>query len=272
MLSQHFVRGFLLASGLTLCSLCCIANAALSRDERIERHVEALTATLASNERDALAKIPMFERKLLALRAYLRAGKNLPARWSWTDEQIRSYEQSSEYQQLRADIEAITREFERRHSGYTLYANTQVRSLDTQIERWNSNPRVGVTARNLYLATQAALAEAPKQPSAESLARFERLLRQWRPSPAAPLAAPGLSMHGQSRAIDFQIMKDGQIVAATELNAVAREWEASGWSRKLKAAVNAASTRFKGPLAAPNEPWHYEYLPPGATTTGKRRE
>jgi hypothetical protein len=67
-------------------------------------------------------------------------------------------------------------------------------------------------------------------------------------------------MHGQSRAIDFQIMKDGKIVAATEVGAVASQWDAPGWTRRLKEAIAAASPRFKGPLAAPNEPWHYEYV------------
>ena len=81
--------------------------------------------------------------------------------------------------------------------------------------------------------------------------------------PPSPLAAPGLSMHGQSRAIDFQIMKGGRIVAATEVGAVEREWDAAGWTRKLRQAVLAASPRFKGPLAAPDEPWHYEYRADG---------
>jgi hypothetical protein len=241
---------------LTLYGLSGVAHA---DNEKIERYATALTASLDSNECSALARIAPLERKLLALRSYLRAGANLQTRWSWTDEQIRSYEHSIEYQRLRADIDAITKEFERRNPGYSLYANTQVRSLDTQIERWNSNPRVGATAGNLYKAARDELANLPRHADSESLSRFERFLKQWRPSPGAPLAAPGLSMHGQSRAIDFQIMKGGQIVAATELNAVAREWEATGWSRKLKVAVNAAGPRFKGPLAAPNEPWHYEY-------------
>jgi hypothetical protein len=248
-----------LASTFAACFFVCVGSDADAQGENVERHVAALTATLGPNEQEALAKIPSLDRRLLALRAYLRAGQNLRTRWSWSDEQIRAFGQSAEYERLRADIAAITLEFERRNPGYTLYANTEVRSLDTQIERWNANPRVGLTAANLFRVTQAALATVPTQPDKESLSAFARLLSEWRPSPTAPLAAPGLSMHGQSRAIDFQIMKGGRIVAATEVNAVAREWEASGWSRKLKDAVRAASPRFKGPLAAPNEPWHYEY-------------
>jgi hypothetical protein len=231
-----------------------------SNSQRIEAYVDAVRSTLSENERAALARMPDPARQLLALRAYLRSGANLKSRWSWTDEQIRSFEKSNEYEQLRSAIDAITREFERRNSGYTLYANTRVRSLDTQIERWNSNAGVARTAQRLYEAAGTAMGDLPQQPDRDALSRFQTFLKSWRPSPTSPLAAPGLSMHGQSRAIDFQIMKDGKIVAATEVGAVAQQWDAPGWTRKLKEAIAAASPRFKGPLTAPNEPWHYEYL------------
>lgn len=234
---------------------CGVANA----DAVAERYSASLSRRLEQHERDTLERIPAADRRLLALRAYLRAGEQLGDRWSWTDAQIRSYEQTAEYRQLLTEIAAIVAEFERRNPGYTLYANTQVRSLDVQLERWNSNPRVGATARNLERHAQAAIAKLPPQPTSNSLAQFESLLKSWPPSPIAPLAAPGLSHHGQSRAIDFQIMKDGHIVAATEVNAVARQWDAPGWTLKLKEAVTAAGKRFRGPLPAPNEPWHYEY-------------
>ena len=223
-------------------------------------YIRAVSSKLPTEQQQTLERIAGDELRLLALRAYVRAGKNLRDRWSWTEEQIRAYEKSAEYEQLVADIDAIKREFERRHPGYTLYANTQVRSLDTQIERWNSNPRVATTAAKLHEHVSATLARSPRQPDASAIERFEQSLKSWRPSPAAPLAAPGLSMHGQSRAIDFQIMQGGKIVAATEVGAVAREWDAAGWTRKLKEAIAAASPRFKGPLASPNEPWHYEYV------------
>jgi hypothetical protein len=61
------------------------------------------------------------------------------------------------------------------------------------------------------------------------------------------------------RAIDFQIMKDGAIVAPTDTATVKRNWDAPGWTEKLKAAV--AGSKFTGPLQSPYEPWHYEYDP-----------
>jgi hypothetical protein len=68
-----------------------------------------------------------------------------------------------------------------------------------------------------------------------------------------------LSLHGRSRAIDFQIEQDGRIIAPTEVAKVRSVWEGQGWARRLAAAMR--DTRFAGPLQSPNEPWHYEYVP-----------
>ena len=68
-----------------------------------------------------------------------------------------------------------------------------------------------------------------------------------------------MSLHGQARAIDFQVMKGGKVVAGAEMAAVDALWSKKGWARKLRQAVQ--ETHFKGPLQSPNEPWHYEYRP-----------
>jgi hypothetical protein len=68
-----------------------------------------------------------------------------------------------------------------------------------------------------------------------------------------------LSLHGRSRAIDFQIVRNGRIIAPTEVAKVRSVWEEQGWARRLAAAMR--DTRFAGPLQSPNEPWHYEYVP-----------
>jgi hypothetical protein len=234
-------------------------HASHAGESALASHLTAVAATLGTRERATLAAIPELDRRLLALRAYVRAGSTVGARWSWTDEEIRTYERSDEYRRLLADLERVRAEFERRNPGYTLYANTEVRSFDVQLERWNSNPRVGKTAAALLEAARANLVRSSEEPNATSIESFRRFLTSWRPAPAAPLAAPGLSAHGRMRAVDFQIMRAGRIVAATEIAAVARDWEAAGWARKLEQAIVASRTHFEGPLKSPNEPWHYEY-------------
>lgn len=253
----HFRLGRIARGVLVSFALCLTANAHAS-ERALSSHMVALELQLDSRERAVLAQIADPSRRLLALRSYLRAGTNLGQRWSWTDGQIRRYEQSTEYQKLLADLDVVRHAFERDNPGFTLYANTQVRSLDTQIERWNSNPRVGKTAGNLHELAAKQVDRA--EPDAQSLERLKELLLGWRPAPVAPLAAPGLSKHGQMRAIDFQIMRGKRIVAATEVGAVQRDWAAPGWDRKLRRAIDKAGGRFAGPLQSPNEPWHYEYI------------
>jgi hypothetical protein len=186
----------------------------------------------------------------------------LSSRWSWSADAIRAYEASQEYRELLAEIAAVRARFEAQNPGYSLYANTTARNLDVQLRRWNSNESVGVIAHRLRQAVERELAARayPAQPDPRATLRFAEFLRAWRPTPsAAPLAAPGLSLHGRSHAIDFQIMRDGRIIAPTEVAKVRSVWERQGWAGKLAAAMH--ETRFVGPLQSPNEPWHYEYAP-----------
>jgi hypothetical protein len=230
-------------------------------EQRLEQYLDRVAATLPEHTAETLAKIEGTPRRLLAARSYLRAGEDLRSRWSWSAEEIRAHTQSAEYRALIDEAAAVRRRFEAQNPGYTLYANTEARSLELQVTRYNSNKSVERAATQLH---KSALAEVhrPKYGSAaeaESVARFKKFLTGWRPPTAAALAAPGISRHGQLRAIDFQIMKNGAIVAPTETATVKRNWDAPGWTEKLQAAMSGS--KFRGPLRSPYEPWHYEYDP-----------
>jgi hypothetical protein len=263
------MRAWLLMLAVSV-SFGALQTAQATNESILTSHVNALADTLSAPEQQTLSRIPQLERRLLALRAYVRTGPKVESRWSWTDAEIRAYQRSDAYQMLLQDLAKVSAAFEQQNPGYTLFANTEVRSLDTQIDRWNSNVRVGKTADNLLAAASKAIGRAPLPPSAASLADFKAFLASWRPSPVAPLAAPGLSMHGRMQAVDFQIMRNGRIVAATELGAVASQWEAPGWHHKLKQAVVASGTDFEGPLKSPNEPWHYEYTGPAWVASNRK--
>jgi hypothetical protein len=224
-------------------------------------YLDAAAEQLPSQAQSALQSINGVSRRLLATRAYLRADKVLVARWSWTAEQIKEYENSAQYQALLDAIAAVNYRFAAQNPGYSVFANTQVRSLDLQIQRWNQNRGVGIAADGIH---QAALAELrgnyPAVPDNDSTQRFVTFLRNLTSASPVPLAAPGLSLHGQSRVIDFQVRKDGKTVAGPEVASVADVWEKQGWARKLQRAVDPAQGVFAGPLKSPNEPWHYEYV------------
>jgi hypothetical protein len=199
----------------------------------------------------------------LALRSYLRSAPRLAERWSWTQEQIEAFEGSSEQRDLQQEIDRVRRAFTAAHPGFELYVNSEVRSLDRQVEHWNRNESVQAAADETLAAVQALVispgfpADRPER-AREALKAF---LSSHRPVPTPTIAAPGLSLHGQMRAIDFQIHRDGHVVAGPTAATIARDWVATGWAAKLDAAVRVASSRFIGPQATPPAPWHYNYVP-----------
>nr|AQQ74408.1 hypothetical protein [uncultured bacterium] len=255
------MRKLALALALTLHAL--VATASSGPADVILSHLAALTAELPEPAREALARIDTPQRKLLAARSYAKAGEQLVERWSWTAEQIRRYERSADYSRLLAEVDAVKQAFEQQNPGYGLYVNLQVRTLELQIERWNSNPGVAKTANELYGALQRELSahRYPVRANAESTQRMKRFLVNWYPSTAAPLAAPGLSAHGQLRAIDFQVVRGEQVIAGTSIASVRRAWDQPGWRDRLQRAVQSVGAQFVGPLRSPNEPWHYTYMP-----------
>jgi hypothetical protein len=253
---------FAVAYLLVMAVGCVLPGLLLAGDEgdtKADVYREALITRLAPQAQAALARIEGEQRQLLAIRSYLRAGPRLAQQWSWSQKQIKAFAKTPEYQQLIAAVEQVRARFEADNPGFTLYANTEVRSLDAQIERWNTNNSVAHVAGSIQRAVSQELLRSnyPDQPDDKALDQLEHFVRQWVPHRAAALAAPGLSKHGQLRAIDFAILKDHRIVAPTNLAAADKVWDRKGWSAKLKQAT--LGTPFVGPLRRPDEPWHYEY-------------
>ncbi len=178
-------------------------------------------------------------RQLLALRSYLRSAPHLAERWSWTQEQIAAFEGSPEQRDLQQEIEKVRKAFVAANPGFELYVNSQVRSLDVQVENWNSNGSVKAAAEEILAAAQALIlspgfpANRPEQ-AREALKAF---LSGYKPVPTPTIAAPGLSLHGQMRAIDFQVHQGGRVVAGPSTATIATDWVAAGWAAKLDAAV-----------------------------------
>jgi hypothetical protein len=198
----------------------------------------------------ALAQIPELGRKLLALRSYVRYGDRIKTRWSWTDAQIAAFKASEAHTALRAEIAAVNEHFKAANPGYEIYVHGTVRSLDSQITKWNSNKSVGAAAAGIEAAFQQKFADGDKV----KLEELRTWLRGYRPPKRANLAAPGLTLHGRASAIDFQVMKDGAIYAGANSRQVESIWRAEGWDEKLKASIAAAGPSFSGPLKNPDDP------------------
>lgn len=223
-----------------------------------EPRIDAVQEKLPEQARNALNGIGEPDRKLLALRSYLRSAKSLEARWSWTQGEIDAYSKSDQYVSAMAAVAAVVKAFEVKNPGYTLHVNTEVRSLEEQLAKWNSNASVKAAATEIDAATTKWLADSPKAGPDE----LRNFLVGWKPATTASLAAPGLTAHGRGEAIDFQIAKGSAVIAGADTGAITSKWEAEGWGAKLQEAVRLSMMPFKGPLTDPNEPWHYDYNPP----------
>jgi hypothetical protein len=204
----------------------------------------------------ALRQIVGADRRLLAVRAYLRAGASLDSRWSWSQAQLDAYPSTPEGKAAAADLDAVVAAFATANPGFTLRVNRLPRSLEAQIAHWNENRSVGTVAAALVASLERRFAASGGVPDA---AAVRSALIEWQPAVAAALAAPGLSAHGQARAFDFQIEHAGQVIAGLDAATARRAWDAAGWTGKLRAAVTRAGERFAGPLQSPYEPWHYAW-------------
>lgn len=225
------------------------------------RLVDVIGAEQEARVAAALARIDGAGRRLLALRSYLRAGAGLSARWSWTAEQIAAFEQSPENTELQREIEQVRQAFRSANPGHELWVNPEVRSLDTQLANWNRNDSVSQAAANLLADFQRWRSSPSTRalPATKLRQAARTFLMEYSPMPVPTLAAPGLSPHGQMRAIDFQIQKDDRIVAGPDSSTIIADWDGAGWTEKLQSAVSAGSDRFTGPLQSPREPWHYTF-------------
>jgi hypothetical protein len=226
----------------------------------LSAHLEATSRTIDPRAAAALRHIDGPDRRLLALRSYLRSARQIEERWSWSRAELAAAEGSQAQARYVAAVAQVRCVFEARHPGYTLYANPEVRSLEVQLQAWNDNASVGRAAARMQadLARAVARPGFPRPGTPAGHDAFRALLVNYRPSPAPTLAAPGLSRHGRMQAIDFQVRRGARTVAAPRASTVASDWHAGGWSARLAEAISLADVGLTGPLRSPDEPWHYE--------------
>jgi hypothetical protein len=215
-------------------------------------YVTSISAHIDPRPAEVISRIAGTGRQLLALRSYLRAGARLPERWTWSPEQIVAFEGSPEQRDLQLEIDRVRTAFVAANPGFELYVNPQVRSLDTQIEHWNSNESVTAAAEETLAAAQALIASPgfPTDQPERAREALKALLMGHTPIPTPTIAAPG-----------FQVHQGGRVVAGPNASSIAADWNTAGWAAKLDVAVREASRKFVGPLASPREPWHYTYTP-----------
>ena len=255
----RFLRLGRFAAGVSFWMLASASHAG----DTVEEYIGALRAGLDARVVEALGAIEGTGRQLLAVRSYVRSAAQLDERWSWDEAQIAAYAVSPEKLRLDSAVARVRCHFESANPGHTLFVNEEIRSLDRQIEKWNRSETIKRSADYMLETFRAEVARPkfPKASSPKGVTAFRSLLVAFKPVPTPSLAAPGLSLHGRMRAVDFQVMAGDRLVADTNVATVVETWEASGWKAKLKRAVDEANAGFVGPLENPDEPWHYDFRP-----------
>jgi hypothetical protein len=245
------------------CALFAAMPSWAAEEAALARYIEDMVSEQDIRVAKAVARIDSPGRKLLALRYYLRSSAHLAERWSWTEEQIVAYMGSCEHRELQQEVERVQAAFVAANPGYELYVNPAVRSLNSQIDSWNSNESVAMAGSYLLDQVRTLLASPgfPVGDAKRARQALQSFLVGYVPEPTPTLAAPGLSPHGQMRAVDFQVQAEGQIIAAPDISTINTVWEGQGWANKLHAAVSSSTSKLIGPLALPHEPWHYAYAP-----------
>jgi hypothetical protein len=231
---------------------------------------------------------------VLAVRGYLRTMGTGDAgylafrrRWAWSDERVQRVLDSAAGTLYTQRIETVRNNFNAipEMTGHTLHTGSLRRSLNTQANLFAGNWSVALLGADLLRQTEAEVARTtyPNEPTAAAAATLRRFIL------GAQLAAvdnprttrveavrsptnatPGLSDHGRLSAVDF-VVKQGRNTVAGADSAQITTWRralATGMSfdtalQRAIGALNrdAGAVLFEGPLPAPDEPWHYTYLP-----------
>ena len=229
------------------------------------------------------------DRRLLALRGYLRYPQlnrgEMADNWAWTDEKEQTFNRSPQKTDFDNEVAKVKREFRRLMPGYYLTGEVKARSLETQIRLWNSNKPMKDIVPVLKRKALHEIARSsgnrtnpspiyPDDPAAADLELFRTWLAQDGLVASPTNATPGLSDHGQAKAIDFSVWKKGETrkengvtrtekdtkVAGQESKTMQTVWKDPGFTDALKNAT--LGTKLTGPLLAPPEDWHYTFSEP----------
>lgn len=245
-------------------SIALPVYARVGPETKLDRYMDLAAKKLDRRMQRALSHIPGDGRRLLALKYYARRPGDLDSRWALNANQMSKHHGSKQHRQAVASVEAIKLRFARDNPGYRLKVTVDPRSLEEQIELWNTTASTEQAGRSILASAEDALtsdAAWPSDPTAKDVTRFAQLLASTSTTRTPTVAAPGFSRHGTGRAFDFIVCKGVEIVAGATSGSVATAWDKAGWTTKVKEAIAEVCPNFVGPLRSPYEPWHYDYDP-----------
>lgn len=239
---------------------------------KLPRYMQAVSATLDPRLQRAIGRIRATERRYLAIRGYVRREHKVHTHWSWSAKEAAEFRRTPEYRAMIDTIAAVKLRFALQNPGYRLEVATDIRTLESQIGKWNTVRSIAVSGREVVDTSLVILADTtyPEIPDSAGTARFRAFLDGYELVNTPTVAVPGFSDHGQLRAFDFKVYKGRRLVAGTTTATIAHTWEAPGWACRLNEIICDYTDVFHGPLDDPYEPWHYTWVGTAAQGTGMR--
>ena len=229
---------------------------------RLPLYMSAVASTLDARLQKAIANIRAGDRRYLAIRGYVRREYRVNTHWSWTASEAAAFRKTDEYRAMVDSIKAITTRFALQNPGYRLDVVTDIRTLETQIRKWNTVSSIAKSGREVVDTSLKILADTswPDVPDSIATQRFRAFLNGYELVNTPTVAVPGFSDHGQLRAFDFKVYRKARLVAGTATATIRTAWDQPGWSCKLNRAICDYADVFVGPLMQPYEPWHYTWV------------
>lgn len=230
--------------------------------KRLPLYMDAVARTLDERLQRAIARIRAGDRRYLAVRGYVRREHRVHTHWSWTAKEAAAFRRTAEYREMIDSINAVRERFAHQNPGYRLDVVTDIRTLESQIQKWNTVRSIAVAGREMRDTSLTVLADTswPDVPDSAGTARFRAFLNGYELVNTPTVAVPGFSDHGQLRAFDFKVYRKARLVAGTTTATIASVWDRPGWSCKLNAVICNYGDVFLGPLNEPYEPWHYTWI------------
>jgi len=195
-------------------------------DDKLKAYVDEIEKELETRIQGALNGMPLMDRRVLAIRGYLRfptMGRGtIEANWAWSNDDMEEFKKTNEFTKMKEAVADVKATFSASNSGYTLGVDPdKIRSLESQVTLWNQNPTVQRLGQELKTKLLKALETLPDTPDETSLKSFKKTLTETGLSASPSNATPGLSQHGQAKAFDFVVFKGSEVVAGTRRR---RQW------------------------------------------------
>src|SRR4051794_41270793 len=111
-------------------------------EEKLKAYADQIETGLESRIQGALNDMPSLDRRVLAIRGYLRypsLGRGtIDANWAWSNEDMEEFKKTNDFTRMKRAVADVKATFASQNAGYTLGVDPdKTRTLKQQVDYWN---------------------------------------------------------------------------------------------------------------------------------------